>query len=234
MIYVMSDIHGDYVHLRRMLQKIRYAAGTDFLYILGDVIDKGKENLRTLQAVRDLPGAVLLKGNHEYLCERYLKHIVSAALWDRCAGRETRMEVDDLSREEQAGLCRYLEELPVCCTVHAGGEDYFLTHSGFYADEMVTAPDGRTVDIEASVRQAVRADQERYLFSDDIHVIPASLKFDKKIIVGHRPTMTLPDFQKPEIYHGTQYTDIDTGNENRRGGGRLACLRLDDGQEYYI
>ena len=36
------------------------------------------------------------------------------------------------------------------------------------------------------------------------------------------------------IYHGSRYTDIDTGNERRDAGGRLSCLRLDDGREFYV
>lgn len=51
------------------------------------------------------------------------------------------------------------------------------------------------IDIKESVDQAVKADLERYmyLFSNDIHYIPAVLKFDKKIIVGHYPTVLFRD-----------------------------------------
>ena len=43
----------------------------------------------------------------------------------------------------------------------------------------------------------------------------------------------LPDHGTARIYHGSRYTDIDTGNERRDAGGRLTCLRLDDGREFY-
>ena len=35
-------------------------------------------------------------------------------------------------------------------------------------------------------------------------------------------------------FTGSRYTDIDTGNERRDAGGRLSCLRLDDGREFYV
>lgn len=50
MIYVMSDIHGDYFHFSQMTEKIRLSS-EDRLYILGDAVDKGKENLRVLRRI---------------------------------------------------------------------------------------------------------------------------------------------------------------------------------------
>ena len=42
------------------------------------------------------------------------------------------------------------------------------------------------------------------------------------------------DHGTARIYHGSRYTDIDTGNERRDAGGRISCLRLDDGREFYV
>ena len=52
-------------------------------------------------------------------------------------------------------------------------------------DYAVQDPETGLIDIRKSVDQAAAADMERYLFSDDIHFIPASVRFDRKIIVGH-------------------------------------------------
>lgn len=233
MIYVMSDIHGDYFHFSQMTEKIRLSS-EDRLYILGDAVDKGKENLRVLRRIYRSENICFIKGNHEYLCERYLTGTISGDIWDACGGRNTREEVDGLTTEERMKLWDYLRGLPIYRKLEAGGKEYFLTHSGFYADYEIRDPKTDLVDIEASVLAAVEADQERYLFSDDIHYIPASIQFDKRIIVGHYPTMFLPDFKRARIYHGRKYIDIDTGNERRREGGRLSCMRLEDGQEFYI
>ena len=101
-------------------------------------------------------------------------------------------------------------------------------------DYAVQDPETGLIDIRKSVDQAAAADMERYLFSDDIHFIPASVRFDRKIIVGHYPVILLPDHGTARIYHGSRYTDIDTGNERLDAGGRLSCLRLDDGREFYV
>ena len=47
MIYCMSDIHGDYEKYRRMLETIQLKE-TDTLYILGDVADRGPEQVSIL------------------------------------------------------------------------------------------------------------------------------------------------------------------------------------------
>lgn len=39
MIYVMSDIHGEYDRYKAMLEKIQFS-NDDTMYIIGDVIDR--------------------------------------------------------------------------------------------------------------------------------------------------------------------------------------------------
>lgn len=233
MIYLISDIHGDFFHFRKMLEKISFT-GADLLYVLGDVVDKGQENLRLLSEIRETGNMLLLKGNHEYLCERYLDKTLPGEVWDSCGGSRTREEVDALTEPEKSELLRYFKGLPVYQKITVCKEEYFLTHSGYWADCEIRHPETGLVDIEESVREAVRVNQERYLFSDDIHYIPASLQFDRKIIVGHYPAPALQEWGKARIFHGKKYTDIDTGNESRKEGGRLACLCLDDGREFYV
>ena len=93
MIYVMSDIHGDFQSFYKMLVKINFSS-YDELFILGDIVDKGKENLCLLDFIWKSENIYLLKGNHEYLFERYLQGIVTAEIWDACGGTATRQEVD--------------------------------------------------------------------------------------------------------------------------------------------
>lgn len=233
MIYIMSDVHGDYQSFYKMLVKINFSF-SDNLYILGDVVDKGDENLCLLNFIRGSENMILIKGNHEYLFERYLQGIISAELWDACGGYNTRKEVDQLPENIKTGCLAFLKSLPIYKILTVEGEKYFLTHSGYNADYEVPDPATGLIDIKESVERAASADQERYLFSNDIHYLPAASRFDKKIIVGHYPVMFLPEHGKASIYHGEKYIDIDTGNERRNEGGRLACLRVDDGREFYV
>lgn len=52
MHYVMSDIHGDYESYLKMLERIQFTKD-DVLYLLGDVIDRGKDPLRILKTSKN-------------------------------------------------------------------------------------------------------------------------------------------------------------------------------------
>ena len=112
MIYVISDIHGDYHSFYKMLLKINFSS-SDYLYILGDVVDKGSDNLYLLEFIRHMENACLVKGNHEYLFERYLQGTITASLWDACGGSATRSEADSLPEEKKRELLAYLKALPI-------------------------------------------------------------------------------------------------------------------------
>ena len=52
-LLVLSDIHGHFNRLVQLLKKMEYG-GNDVLVIVGDLIEKGPESLRTVQYVMDL------------------------------------------------------------------------------------------------------------------------------------------------------------------------------------
>ena len=54
MTYVMSDIHGDYSSFYNMLVKINFSS-FDKLFILGNVVDKGPNNLCLLGFISSMP-----------------------------------------------------------------------------------------------------------------------------------------------------------------------------------
>ena len=111
MIYVMSDIHGDYQSFYKMLVKINFSS-SDNLYILGDVVDKGDDNLCLLDFIQSSENMILIKGNHEYLFEKYLQGTISAELWDACGGSVTRAEVLSYNIQLQTSVkapCQFRE-----------------------------------------------------------------------------------------------------------------------------
>lgn len=109
MIYVISDIHGDYPSFYKMLLKINFSS-SDSLCILGDVVDKGSDNLYLLEFIRHMENVCLIKGNHEYLFERYLQGTITASLWDTCGGSATRSEADRLPGREEKGITGISED----------------------------------------------------------------------------------------------------------------------------
>ena len=64
MIYLTSDIHGCFKQFKQMLSYISFGPG-DFLYIIGDAVDRGEEPIPLLQYIMQQPNMELLMGNHE-------------------------------------------------------------------------------------------------------------------------------------------------------------------------
>lgn len=65
MVYVCSDIHGEYQLLLQLLQKIRFSP-SDEMIVCGDVIDKGSGSVRLLKLLAQQSNFTFILGNHEY------------------------------------------------------------------------------------------------------------------------------------------------------------------------
>lgn len=66
MIYVMSDIHGVREKFDSVMSKINLRP-EDKLYILGDVIDRGKDGIGILLDLKKRENVTMLLGNHELM-----------------------------------------------------------------------------------------------------------------------------------------------------------------------
>lgn len=67
-ILVTSDIHGHLNHLKQVLKKAEFC-DSDLLVIVGDIIEKGPESLKTLRYVTGLyktGNVIVLAGNVDY------------------------------------------------------------------------------------------------------------------------------------------------------------------------
>lgn len=71
--FVVSDVHGHYTELKNKLDKQGFNEQLDTLVVCGDLLDRGKENVKCIQYVNSLPNKVLIKGNHEYNLEKCLR-----------------------------------------------------------------------------------------------------------------------------------------------------------------
>ena len=71
MIYILSDIHGQYERYKAILEKIDLQ-DEDALYVLGDVIDRGPASLQILFDIMERPNAHMFLGNHEHMMLTYL------------------------------------------------------------------------------------------------------------------------------------------------------------------
>ena len=66
MVFVTSDIHGEYDKFIEILKQIQLK-DTDTLYVLGDVVDRGPHPIKVLLKLMEMPNALCIVGNHELM-----------------------------------------------------------------------------------------------------------------------------------------------------------------------
>ena len=59
--YAVSDLHGQYGIFDKLLERIGFSED-DFMYVLGDAIDRGPDGVRILQRIMNAPNMDLLIG----------------------------------------------------------------------------------------------------------------------------------------------------------------------------
>ena len=116
--YAMADIHGERTRFHKALETIKFS-DDDELYIIGDVIDRGRDfGLRLLLEVCKMKNIHLISGNHEYMALRCLsflmKEITNASIegidenvirelfeWQNMGGQVTIDEFHHMPYDEQ-------------------------------------------------------------------------------------------------------------------------------------
>lgn len=232
MKYAISDIHGDEARFRDILRQINLQAD-DTLYILGDVVDRGKDGIKLLLEIMEMRNARMTLGNHELMMLMSLDDAVdkwdrhdNRRLWYRNGGEVTHKDFVNLPYDTQRKVLSFIKKLPLCFSTIAGWKRYFLTHSAPPKLYFSSPHAYQYFDInEFAVWERI----------NDSTQLPKGYTY----VHGHTPTNHEILFcEEMRIYYGkNKRINIDCGCGYPCGyydiTGYLACLRLDDLKEFY-
>lgn len=221
MIYVMSDIHGDYARFRSVMEQIGLT-DKDRLYVLGDVIDSKDAGIRILQELKEMPNVTVLLGNHELMmlnallktgdCREELRR------WYQRGGEATHRHYLALKPDEQLAMLEFIRQMPLKAEVAANGSIYLMAHA---------APPELYGQLPTDAQNETEFTVSARLMPED------KMPSGKTVIFGHIPTEYYQQDVPLKIWHGGDKTGIDCGSGKSRTNCRLACLRLDDLAEFY-
>ena len=237
MIYVMSDIHGNLPRFRSVMKQIDLQSD-DTLYILGDVVDRYPDGIRILRTIMAMPNVKMLLGNHEYMMLRALSEPYDEEdratpydlercfeVWYRNGGRVTHRSFMHQRKVVRAQICAYLNALPLNIDISVNGKNYKLVHG---------APDEKYPLYAGEYPNRTHFSVWKRWQNHE------PLSDDRTMIFGHTPTRYFQPDQPMRIYYGENRIGIDCGSGYPKNPefefhsyGRLACLRLDDGMEFY-
>lgn len=230
--YVMADIHGQYDSFVKMLKKIKFN-DNDTLYIIGDVLDRGPEPIKTLLHIMNSKNMVMLAGNHEYmatLCLNFLLKDITEEFANSIS--ETMMEM--LSGWRINGGSPTIKELFSCDRITRNNIFSFLSRLKLYKE--ITVNDKTFLLVHAGLggfkkNKKLKEYNIMQLTSERLNYNKQYFK-DKYLVTGHTPTQIIEDNPNPGyIYFNKNNIAIDCGCTF---GERLGCLRLDDFKEYYV
>ena len=237
--YVIADIHGDMKAFEKMLEKIEFTSGKDFLIVNGDVLDRGDYGLEVLFLVKDMvdrQDAIFIKGNHEMFAQMFLEGRLTEKDWSRYYGEHTMKSIKKLDDEKKRELLEYIKKLPLYMELDIPKyKKTVIIHTGLMNDYIVTY-DNDKIDVTESIKKACANDEYSLLISADIHYWRHEQleKMDKFIICGHVPTYQLGQEYTGKILKTRKYMNIDAGAGYRDWGGRLACYSIDEDKEFYV
>lgn len=225
MVYIVSDIHGEYDLFIKLLQKINFSSD-DEMIICGDIIDKGKHSVKLLQFIRSKPNFYCIVGNHEYaLLKRYWA-IMESSPTDF---EEVLKELQTYFDNKDNLLCwediDWLESLPF----YIERDKFICVHAG-----LSLSADGQVLPLSKTQRERLVYDRE---FKEP-SVIPI---IDKCVFFGHTPTSYIANDAKIIKYtrqKGKQNSICDYYKIHLDLGvwlyGTLGCFCIDDCKEYYV
>jgi len=232
MTYVISDLHGYSIEkLKKLLEKANFDED-DFLYIIGDVIDRnGDGGVGVLQWLLYQPNAQLILGNHEAMllaCDFVFDEITDTLiekLDDRQygilqnyilnGGGVTLRNLAKLDIHARYDIVDYLRECPLYEAITVGGKDYILVHSGY--DNF--SPEKKISDYSAD--ELIWAEPEiDDVYYEDVHTV-----------FGHTPTSLFGEEYKGKIIRTRTWTCIDCGAAT---GLEPVLFRLDDYKEFRL
>jgi bis(5'-nucleosyl)-tetraphosphatase (symmetrical) len=149
----VGDVQGCADELEELLARARAAFGGEFeLWLVGDLVNRGPDNLRVLErvrALRDEGRAHLVIGNHEI-------GLVMKALGLRALGRSDTID-DVLASPAAHDWVTWVCGLPLVATGSVAGEPFAMVHASVHPDWDLATLCVRARRVEERLRDADRA-----------------------------------------------------------------------------
>lgn len=234
MIYVTSDLHG--YPLEKFLEFLQKSGFTqdDFLFVLGDVIDRGEQGAELLLWMTQQSNVQLILGNHEWFllgCSYLFDQVTDENLdkitpeqirltdnWRRNGAEPTIVGFQKLLRKDPSlveGIIDYIREATLFETIECNGRKFVLVHAGLGNFD----PARKLEDYSDMDLLWTRPGLDTQYYED------------ATVILGHTPTIYYGEEFKDRAIHTDSWICIDTGVSF---GRHPMLLRLDDMKEFYI
>lgn len=217
--YVIPDIHGCYRTFRYMLEDKIGITKNDFIYLLGDYIDRGPDSKKVFDYILTLQfdnyKIIPLLGNHEDMLLKSVSNPNFTYLWEANGAKQTLDSFGVTSAIEiPPKYIYFMQQLPYYTEID---DLYFLVHAG----------------LNFSLKNPL-TDKESMLWTR-VGNRNSQMTGNKKIIHGHTPH-TLEVIQRIWNTPGNTVLPLDGGcvYKNVSGLGNLLAFEVGKNELLYI
>lgn len=222
MTYVTAGICGDWDRYQRLLQAIDLKK-EDILFVIGDMADYGEQGVEVLTDMSMRENVYPVAGEHDFLALRMLngfdkmlkedssptpEFAAEMTAWAADGGKPTLDGFRALDADMREGILEYLAELPLYEEIESKGKDYVLVYAGIADFD----PDTELDDYQPEDFFLPATAGERFFE-------------DRTLIVGGAAT------ESGRIEREEGIIRLNCGAKD---GGKLACLCLETGEEFYV
>ncbi|MEL6812196.1 MAG: metallophosphoesterase family protein [Bacteroidota bacterium] len=182
---VVGDIHGGLKALEQVLEMVNPRPKDQFIF-LGDYVDGWSEAAETVSFLlhfSEMHSCIFIRGNHDYLIHRYLKHRDENPMWLAHGGEASKLSYDALSSEEKSKHHDFFESLT---NYHIDSANRLFVHAGF---TNLNGPQheyfGNLVFWDRTLWEVARSLDPNLSLDDPKY--PQRLKLFSEIYIGHTP-----------------------------------------------
>ena len=129
-VYACADLHGQGWAWDAIKDRL---APSDYLYFLGDAIDRGPYGIRIMQEILDRPNTTYIQGNHEQMMlDGLCGSEKGMDLWTFNGGWPTQKVLANIPEDNVEKLLQEIEALPFYTEyTNSDGIRIIMTHSGY-------------------------------------------------------------------------------------------------------
>lgn len=213
--FIIGDIHGHFVKLKKILSSIKGDINDDDIIIfLGDYIDRGPASFEVIEHLIELSAAyrtIFLTGNHEDMFIRFVNKGDNYYNYIRNGGMFT--------------IKSYIRNLNTFTIPESHKEFYNNLKLYYESSDFIAVHAGLNPEVESI------EDQKRYdliwIREDFYH---NTKKWDKTVIFGHTPTPYLNNSDSVYIDESRNIIGLDTNAMS--DGFPLSCINWPDRRIY--
>ncbi len=203
---VIGDMHGGLKALEQVLERAEITKD-DLLIFLGDYVDGWSQSAQVISYIIQLSkhqNCIFIKGNHDALCEEWLRRGKQDASWLKYGGVATMnsyIPIDDATRLKHLNFLKDMKLFYIDANnrlfLHAGFTSMHGPEQEFYSTNFTW---DRTL-----WEMAVAMDKR--ILTDSV-IFPKRLRLYKEIYIGHTPTT---NYNVTVPMQGCNVWNVDTG-----------------------